>query len=415
MTRLISIFKSMLLRTEYLLVMLVLVGCTTTPVVEKAASYNDTVILAQSGIGGTGIQLNEANEKSHLNGGIGGTGSKVAQDGGIGGTGIVGALTKVAKNLRVGNIEIKYDGDVPITVNGKPAKVDHLLVGQIAVIHAQKIDDQVIAQNIAVNHAAVGPIEQINRDDSTLIVLNQTIRMHKEIPVAEFEVGQWVQVSGYRTGTNVVMATRVDHVHSNHVAKIYGNVTQILSDNKFLINDTLVVTEKPIPVAPGAEISVYGQWVGSHLELKQAWLNPIRHYMGQVSDIVVEGFWDAISRNWEVDLEKYKVSRPGVVESIVQNEMVTVSGTLNKAQHIIVNALNIQKIIELERGYEFDIFDDLLTDSYANSIDFLDDTDLPDAVTTFGSTAIDDVPDTATTGEFLDGIDVEETLEVIPE
>ncbi len=406
MTRLTSILKFMLAGTGYLLAMLVLVGCAMTPIAEKAASHNDTVLLAQSGIGGTGIQLNEGTGKSHLNGGIGGTGSKVAQDGGIGGTGIVGALTKVASNLRVGDIEINYDEDVPVTINGKPAKVDHLLVGQIAVIHAQKTGDQIIAQNIAVIHAAVGPIEQINRDDNTLKVLNQTIRMHKEIPVAEFEAGQWVQVSGYRTGTNMVMATRVDHVQSNHDARIYGNVTQILTDNEFLINDTLVVTEKPIPVTPGAEIAVYGQWVGNQLELKQAWLNPIRQYMKQASDIVVEGFWDTISGNWEIDLEEYKVSRPELVESIVQNEMVTVSGTLNKAQHIIVNALNIQKIIELERGYEFDIFDDLLTDSYANSIDFLDDAGLPGATTTFGSTAIDDVPDTATTGEFLDDINV---------
>lgn len=413
MMTLISKLGSILPLAGYWLIVLTLVGCSTTPITDNSASLapqSSPVLLAQAGIGGTGIQLNQAEGHSKLDGGMGGTGSKLAQDGGMGGTGIVGALTKIAGHLRIDDIEISYDEDMPVTLNGKSKKIDDLLVGQIAVIQAQKTGNQITAQNISIIHAVVGPVQQINEDDRTLTVLDQTIRMHKDIPMDVFETGKWVRVSGYRTGKNTVMATRVDRImeHLNHdVAAIHGNVTQVLANNEYLVNGTHVIMDHPAQITVGTEVSVQGKWQDNHLVTKQARLNPTQALMGAVSNIVVEGFWDTIHNNWQVDFESFRISKPdvaGTVESLEKNEMVTVYGALNTAQQIVVSALNIQEIIELESGYEFDIFDDLLTDNYAENMDVLDEID---------NISIDSIEMTGATGSFS-ALSEMEPISVVP-
>lgn len=335
----------------------------------------NTLELANSGVGGTGTQLNhdggiggtgspQASDggiggtgSRHVNdGGIGGTGSKLAQDGGIGGTGIVGAITTLA-SLSVNNLDMAYDAAVPVTIDGEPSSMNQLSVGQVAVIRAEKEGDKTVARHIAVIHAVVGPIEHIHRDNRTITVLNQRIHLHQDTAITAFNTGQWVQVSGYRSGNSVV-ATRIDTIRAQTEARINGHITHIDAHNKFLINGTPVVLGQSLQIPPlkkGMEIAVRGQWANGILTVHHVQLNPTQQNIGQVSDIVVRGFWRTIRDSWAVDLNIHGSDK--LTNSISGDELVTAYGLLDEAQHIISDSLDIQEIIELNDQYELQIFE----------------------------------------------------------
>jgi len=252
-----------------------------------ASTINPAVIAqADSGIGGTG----------NLAGGIGGTG-QVASEGGIGGTGIIGIITGFA-SVCVNGIEVHYDNTTPVQVDGRSATIRDLAAGQLIAAQALGSGTELTARHIAVTHAAIGPISSIDHEKGEIRVLNQTVqitRLEDRDNLSALKTGDWAQISGHRLTGGAIVASRIDTIPPRPEAKINGYITHIDSQG-FEVNGTRVNYETP-PIAEisrGMEISVSGHWQGDRLHAQQILIEPTRQSIGNVQNIVIEGYIHAL-------------------------------------------------------------------------------------------------------------------------
>jgi hypothetical protein len=147
--------------------------------------------------------------------GIGGTGAPQTAptptaDRGIGGTGILGIITGFGSVL-VDGIEIRYDNDAPVDIDGNAATAADLRTGQLVAIQAEGPDTALRATKIAVQTAVAGRIEPPQPGSSILTVSGQPVSVPPEASGAEtFTPGDWVRVSGLRRNDGVIVATRLD-------------------------------------------------------------------------------------------------------------------------------------------------------------------------------------------------------------
>ncbi len=111
-----------------------------------------------------------------LDQGIGGTGIRPGPDEegdrGIGGTGVVGTIRGFG-SIIVNDLRIAYPADVPVTIDGRPARVEDLRVGQVVRTLAQPGEGGLSTAGIAVIHEVVGPVQGLGAD--RLTVLGQTV------------------------------------------------------------------------------------------------------------------------------------------------------------------------------------------------------------------------------------------------
>ncbi len=171
-------------------------ACATT-----AGSSSD------SGIGGTGFGDPDS--------GIGGTGHADPDDG-IGGTGVLGTITGFA-SLCVNGLEIHYDADVPVDVDGVAAGASVLAIGQVVWVVAVQDEGSLVARSIDVLTARVGTLEALDLDAASLRVGGEEIELWIDARLLEgaggrdaLRVGERVAVSGLRRAEGRLVATRVD-------------------------------------------------------------------------------------------------------------------------------------------------------------------------------------------------------------
>lgn len=261
------------------------------------ASAINPATLAQSGIGGTGLHDGGTGGTGNPEGGIGGTGS-VADDGGIGGTGIIGTITGFA-SICVNGIEIHYNQHTAISVDGRAATPRDLAVGQVIAARATGADRELAARSIAVVHAAVGPVGNLDAEKGEMQVLGQTVRIGKSLEhdLSGIKTGDWVQISGHRFAGGAIAASRVDVIPPRAEASLNGHITKI-DAQWFEVNGARIQPEgklAPAGLALGMEVSVTGHWDGVHLQAQQVQTEPTRHSIGTVDHVVIEGYVHALS------------------------------------------------------------------------------------------------------------------------
>ncbi|MFH6783686.1 MULTISPECIES: DUF5666 domain-containing protein [Methylobacterium] len=147
-----------------------------------------------------------------LDQGIGGTGIRPGTDDegdrGIGGTGVVGTIRGFG-SIIVNDLRIAYPPDVPVTVDGRPARVEDLRVGQVVRTLAQPGENGLSTGGIAVIHEVVGPVQRVAGD--RLTVLGQSVAtagLPPEMPRPR--LGERVAVSGLRRPDGGIAASRID-------------------------------------------------------------------------------------------------------------------------------------------------------------------------------------------------------------
>lgn len=151
-----------------------------------------------------------------LDQGIGGTGIRPGPDEegdrGIGGTGVVGTIRGFG-SIIVNDLRIAYPPDVPVTIDGRPARVGDLRVGHVVQSlvrsQAQPGEGGLSTAAIAVIHEVVGPVQRVGAD--TLTVLGQTVAtagLPPEMPRPA--LGARVAVSGLRRPDGSIAASRID-------------------------------------------------------------------------------------------------------------------------------------------------------------------------------------------------------------
>ncbi|MCC7091740.1 MAG: hypothetical protein IT524_07270 [Nitrosomonas sp.] len=324
----------------------------------------------ESGIGGTGIIASDSGigGTGHHDGGIGGTGSverggiggtgNIAGNSGIGGTGIVGTITGFA-SVCVNGVEIHYDPSTPISVDGKPATLRELAVGQIIAANAVGADRELTARNITVIHAVVGPISNLNSETRLIHVLDQTIyvaQSNQQDQLLHLKAGDWVQVSGHRLSGGTVMASRIDSIAPRPEAKINGHVTGIFKDG-FEINGTRVNQDSkssPVTVTPGMEVQVAGRWDGTRMKAQHILTEPTRQSIGNVEKVVIEGYVHAIAgkeltvNNRIITVDSGTQRSASGKDELRLGQRIQISGRVASDQRIIAEHIDTKQELSIQ-------------------------------------------------------------------
>lgn len=136
--------------------------------------------------------------------------------GGIGGTGIsVGTITGFG-SVFVNGVEFDTSG-ASITVDGTPASESDLGIGMVVAVEGTFDDNGLTgkADRITYEPLVKGPVDEIDLDEESLVVLGRTIRTNDDTVFEGFELevlveGNIVEVSGFMSSDGIIRATRIE-------------------------------------------------------------------------------------------------------------------------------------------------------------------------------------------------------------
>ena len=335
---------------------------------QSTAKDNNSAVIIQSGIGGTGIQNGGIGGTGNKEGGIGGTGGQAANEGGIGGTGIMGIITGFA-SICVNGIKIHYDLDTPVTIDGRSSTTQNLAVGQMVAVRADGTGNEVTARNIAVIHAVIGPVDSFNPETRKMQVLDQTIQIREQDHLENLQTSDWVQVSGHRLSDGTIVASRIELSQPLEEARINGHVTQV-DTTGFIVNGIRIEIDqqvRPEGIIAGTEISASGQWNNESLQVQHVQVDPTDQLMDQVERVVIEGYAQLINGgefnlgNQTFTLEPDLQTSVYPSEDIGQNQLIQVSGQFVPDQNIVVDHVEVSTFsatfisdIDIDNVFEID-------------------------------------------------------------
>ena len=375
-----------------------LLFCSVIAQAKNSCNSNDSLINlathAVSGIGGTGISTQDSGigGTGINNGGMGGTGSEeesigtlknTINDSGIGGTGIIGTITGFS-SMCVNHVEIQYDSDTPISVNGRLSAITDLTVGQVIAVQAEESDGAYIARNIAVNNAIVGPISDLKPEAHQMRILGQTIKIG-QLPdsgsLSNLKTDQWVQVSGHRFADGTIVASHIESIPPSGEVTINGYVNHVDSSG-FEINGTRIdydVKSLSAELTQGSEVRIEGNWDGAYLKAQYIEIEPTRNSLGNVDHLIIEGYVHALSdeelnlNNWIVTLTPHVLFETGYTSGDLRlNQRIQVSGRVEKNQRIVAERVKIIKYESLSHLPESN-GKKQIDDSESSKIDNLED------------------------------------------
>ncbi|MBX3026837.1 hypothetical protein KF840_18165 [bacterium] len=251
----------------------------------------------ESGIGGTGLRAGGDDD------GIGGTGLRAGDDDdGIGGTGIsaadtgvIGTITGFA-SICVGGVEIHYDADSPVRIDGRAASAAELAVGQVVEVVASGRGDELTARRIGVTHLVAGPVTAVDAARNQIEVIGQTVRLSAATrgagdgaaAASDFAPGAVVQVSGLRQADGAIAATRVA-TGRPELAWVSGTAADPTADT-VAISGTPVRVSDGGALASGEEVRASGRWDGRQLIAERLDRLPALPFAGRVGRLEIEGF-----------------------------------------------------------------------------------------------------------------------------
>lgn len=235
-------------------------------------------VMADRGIGGTGVSARTR-----------------SSDRGIGGTGIFGVVTGFA-SICVDGMEVRFDKNVPVSVNGAAATAKQLRAGQVVVIEsggrtaAHAIDQ---ARTIAVRYEVSGPIEAIDTAAGAMVVAGQRVMV---LPTTWVEgrlaAGNWITVSGLRQPDGTVMASRLDRGRPGMLF-VRGRIIQEGDTTRI---GGLVLHGPPVTIVKaGAFVSIVGRYADRSAEVKSIDADPLAedpagYFASSTGQVILQAF-----------------------------------------------------------------------------------------------------------------------------
>jgi hypothetical protein len=199
---------------------------------DEANSHQENIqvlgLVDERGIGGSGRRdlLDSDTIKSNQDSiqalelvderGIGGSGRRLqwlAQLQGNKKIGVLGTIDAFG-SIWVNGLRIHYSADTPLTIDGQSISSQQLRLGQRAVLTAQRHNGLLIADQIEVIHAVVGPVSAVDIVGEQFTILGQKVKLHSTtlknlaggaLPL----VGDWLQVAGVRDAQQNILASAI--------------------------------------------------------------------------------------------------------------------------------------------------------------------------------------------------------------
>jgi hypothetical protein len=139
-----------------------------------------------------------------------------------------------------------------VSVNGEPAAVSDLALGQLVTVVGERDAEGVNgeADSVAFDSNVEGPVQALDVANGSLVVLGQTITMNEATVISlgarpprvdSLVVGERVQVSGFVTVGGTILATRVAERSPTARLRVRGMVTNLdRARSRFRLNDLTV-------------------------------------------------------------------------------------------------------------------------------------------------------------------------------
>ncbi|SCK26620.1 DUF5666 domain-containing protein [Vogesella sp. LIG4] len=235
--------------------------------------------------------------------GIGGTGVHLAEPEGFGGTGIVGTITGFG-SIRVNGLEVQFQPTTPVDSNGQAMPAANLGIGQVVVVEAAGSGQQLVAQRISVSYPLVGVVTRVDLPHRMMYVMGRPVSI-AGLPVrqaARLATGQFVRLSGLRSGDGVLHATSLAEAPSG-LSSITGRLT--LGAGRQEVAGLKL--EGKVVDAGNDEIVAEGMWNGQALQVsttRPAATAQLWHAHG-LSRLELEGF--AIAHNGNLQIAGHLV------------------------------------------------------------------------------------------------------------
>jgi hypothetical protein len=133
-------------------------------------------------------------------------------------------------------------GSATVTVNGDPASVSDLRLGQIVILGGRINDDGRTGTADRINFDAnvVGPVDGIDAASRQMVVMGQTVITDADahfssdidpVNFAGLAAGDIVQISGFTDASGAIRATRIDSAPTDAVLQVTGMVTDLNNAN----------------------------------------------------------------------------------------------------------------------------------------------------------------------------------------
>ncbi len=318
------------------------------------------------GIGGTGI--------TDQDGGIGGTGHS-GKDGGIGGTGdlaegetigIIGTINEFA-SVCVNGVEVHYNPDTPVKVDGKSVTHKALAIGQVVKVVAKNVGNRMVAQSIQVDHPISGPISSVNHDKGRIQVLGQTVEIGRRSIISDgfrksprsietLRKGQYVKISGLRRPNGNIAASRIEGAARSGRVRISGKV---LGRKGALISikGLTVRLHRAQSIRQGDFVAVQGTLQHDKFTGGVATVESPIPFGGAISRINVEGFLQRAADNkslrigrTDLSISEKTIFRQGDKSQVLNGRRATVLGQVTKQGRIDVDEVIFEGRIDRSRG-----------------------------------------------------------------
>ncbi len=271
------------------------------------------------GLGGTGMRRDTAQAD-----GIGGTGVE-GDEGGIGGTGIEHARAETAirgtitgyASLCIGGTEVQLAPGTTISIDGRPASIAQLDIGEFVDVVALRHGDAVRAVEVVSQALVVGPVTVGAGSSTTVEVAGQRVLVAPSTwgpggPVAMSDLQNWghVRVAGLRRPDGAIDATRIDPADATSVL-VRGRLERGANADTWTVAGTPLAVRTALP-PPGAEVKVVGRWL-------KGWL--------EVDSVQTVRPWQETQRARRVEIEGYLEMRPDEPTARIEGVPVDLSAT----------------------------------------------------------------------------------------
>lgn len=281
--------------------------------------------------------------------GLGGTGIVGPQTpgDGIGGTGILGTITGFG-SIIVNGLELEYDRGTAVETDGRPAALEELKIGQVVLGSARMKDGKLYLDRLEMQNAVSGPIESINHDAGTLVVLGQTVRTNMAGDKAALEsfktltVGDMVSIAGLRQPDGTIVATRIDQQPEDGRIIVRGIARNVTSTSVTVGNLPIPLSKDTTvkPVVEGGRVFVSGRMINGQFVADVIVGSAPLPFETPVKDVSIEAYAPASAPGAGLTVEGIAVDGAGLPAGTAQNDRIVITGQITGADRIRATAID---------------------------------------------------------------------------
>ncbi len=223
--------------------------------------------------------------------GIGGTGILAGTEGEN--LGLIGRITGFG-SIFVNGVEVEYDQATKVSLDGAPAGVGDLALGQVVEVLARNEQGRVTGSNIRIRYEVAGPVGAIDKKSGTIKVLGQSIIIGPKtvrvkgaagLPIP----GSVVRVSGFRAGNGLIFASRLERGKRKDPALLIGRVDSIIGGRAVVAGIPVDLGNRPDGTPrPGDIIRISGRLRGGTLVAGNWRVDPPVPFNGRADRFIIE-------------------------------------------------------------------------------------------------------------------------------